>query len=49
MYYALPSVVPYGQMPSRDATRQDTLDCAAVEPFEDLRTHAKYVQSSEGE
>jgi hypothetical protein len=25
------------------------LDCAAVEPFEDLRTHAKSFQSPEGE
>ena len=28
---------------------EDALDCAAVEPFEDLRTHAKSFQSSEGE
>ena len=27
---------------------QDTLDGAAVEPFEDLRTHAKSFQSPEG-
>jgi hypothetical protein len=30
-----------------DATSQDALDCAAVEPFEDLRTHAKSFQSPE--
>ena len=32
-----------------DATGQDALDGAAVEPFEDLRTHAKSFQSPEGE
>ena len=29
--------------------RQDALDGAAVEPFEDLRTHVKSFQSPEGE
>ena len=28
-------------VPGSDATGQDALDVAAVEPFEDLRTHAK--------
>ena len=32
-----------------DATSQDANDGAAVEPFEDLRTHAKSFQSPEGE
>jgi hypothetical protein len=32
-----------------DATRQDALGGAAVKPFEDLRTHAKSFQSTEGE
>ena len=32
-----------------DATGQDPLDSAAVEPFEDLGTHAKSFQSPEGE
>ena len=32
-----------------DATSQDALDGAAVEPFEDLRTHAKSFQSPDGE
>ena len=32
-----------------DATHQDALNGAAVKPFEDLRTHAKYFQSPEGE
>ena len=32
-----------------DATRQDALDGAAIEPFEDLRIHAKSFQSPEGE
>ena len=35
-------------MPSGDATGQDALDGAAVEPFEDLGTHAKSFQSHEG-
>uniref|UniRef100_A0AAZ3Q0N0 F-box and WD repeat domain containing 5 n=1 Tax=Oncorhynchus tshawytscha TaxID=74940 RepID=A0AAZ3Q0N0_ONCTS len=36
-------------IPGSDATSQDALDGAAVEPFEDLRTHAKSFQSPEGE
>ena len=36
-------------VPEGDATSQDALDGAAVEPFEDLRTHAKSFQSLEGE
>ena len=32
-----------------DATSQDALDGAAVEPFEDLRTHVKSFQSPGGE
>ena len=32
-----------------DATSPDALDGAAVEPFEDLRTHAESFQSPEGE
>ena len=32
-----------------DATGQDALNCAAVEVFEDLGTHAKSCQSPEGE
>jgi hypothetical protein len=50
--YALPSVVPWGQavaIPESGATSQDALDGAAVKPFEDLRSHAKYFQSPEGE
>jgi hypothetical protein len=35
-------------IPSGDATNQDALDGAAVELFEDLRTHAKSFQSPEG-
>jgi hypothetical protein len=41
--FTLPSV------PGSDATSQDSLEGAAVEPFEDLRTHAKSFQSPEGE
>ena len=36
-------------IPSGDATGQDALDGAAVEPFEDMGTHAKSFQSPEGE
>ena len=36
-------------IPGSDATNQDALDVAAVEPVEDLRTHAKFFQSLEGE
>ena len=36
-------------LPGSDATSQNALDVAAVEPFEDLRTHAKSFQSPEGE
>ena len=35
-------------IPGSDATVQDALDGAAVEPFEDLRTNSKYFQSPEG-
>ena len=48
--------LPYQQLPYRavaipgsDASSQDALDGAVVEPFDDLRTHDKYVQSPEGE
>ena len=36
-------------IPGGDSTSQDALDVAAVEHFEDLRTHAKYFQSPEEE
>ena len=36
-------------IPGGDATSQDALDGAAVELFEDLRTHATSFQSPEGE
>ena len=36
-------------MPGSDATGQDVLDSAAVEPFEDLGTQAKSFQSPQGE
>ena len=36
-------------IPGGDAAGQDALDGAAVEPFEDLGTHAKSFQSPEGE
>ena len=36
-------------IPASDATGQDALEGAAVEPFEDLGTHAKTFQSTEGE
>ena len=36
-------------IPGGDATSQDALDGAAVEPFEDLGANAKYFQSPEGE
>ena len=36
-------------IPGSDATSQDALGGAAVEHFEDLRTHAKSFQSLEGE
>ena len=36
-------------IPGGDATGQDALDGAAVEPFEDLGAHAKSFQSPEGE
>ena len=54
LYSALQSddeQLPYQavMLPGSDATRQDALDGAAVEPFEDLRTHAKSFQSPEGE
>ena len=32
-----------------DATSQDALDGAVVEPFEELRTNDKYFQSPDGE
>ena len=32
-------------VPGSDATSQDALDVAAVEPFEDLRTHANLFSS----
>jgi hypothetical protein len=35
--------------PGSDTTCQEGLNGAAVEPFEDLRTHAKTFQSPEGE
>ena len=35
-------------MSSGDAACQDALDCAAVEPFEDLRAHPKSFQPPEG-
>ena len=36
-------------LPGGDATGQDALDGAAVEPFEELGAHAKSVQSPKGE
>ena len=36
-------------IPGGDATCQGTLDVAAVEPFEELRTNGKSFQSPEGE
>ena len=36
-------------IPGGDATGQDALGGAAVEPFEDLGTHAKSLQAPEGE
>ena len=36
------------QLHTRHTSGQDALDCAAVEPFEDLGTHGKSFQSSEG-
>ena len=36
-------------IPGSDSTSQDALDGAAEEPFEDLKTHAKYFQSPESE
>ena len=36
-------------IPGSDASSQDALNGAAVEPFEDLRTHAKSFQFPEGE
>ena len=36
-------------VPGSDATGQDALDVAAVEPFEDLRTNAKSFSFPEGE
>jgi hypothetical protein len=36
-------------IPGGDATGQDALDCAAVELFENLGTHAESFQSPEGE
>ena len=36
-------------MPGGDATGQDALNSAAVEPFEDLGTHDKSFQSPEWE
>ena len=42
--------LPYqAVIPGSDATSQDALGVAAVEPFVDLKTHAKYLQSPEGE
>jgi hypothetical protein len=46
MHYPLKCLAVRGRaiaVPGSDATCQDALDVAAVEPFEDLRTHAKYV------
>ena len=43
-HYPLKCLAVAGQaiaVPGSDATGQDALDVAAVEPFEDLRTHAK--------
>ena len=43
-HYPLSCLVVGGQavaVSGSDATSQDALDVAAVEPFEDLRTHAK--------
>ena len=37
------------QLPYQAAMQPDALDGAAVEPFEDLRTHVKSFQSPEGE
>ena len=36
-------------IPGSDATSQDAFDGAAVELFEDLRTHDKSFQTPEGE
>jgi hypothetical protein len=36
-------------IPGSDSTSQDAFDGAAVEPFEDLGTHAKSFQSPDGE
>ena len=36
-------------IPRGDAASEDALDGAAVEPFEDLRAHAKTFQPTEGE
>ena len=41
--------MPLVTIPGDDATGQGALDGAAVEPFEDLGTHAKSFQSPEGE
>ena len=50
--YALQCLAVGGQavaIPGSDATSQDALGGAAVEPFEEMRTHAKSFQSPEGE
>lgn len=51
-HYPLQCLAVRGQavsIPGSDATSQDALDGAVVEPFEDLRTHAKSFQSPEVE
>ena len=37
------------QLPYQAVMQPDAFDGAAVEPFEDLRTHAKSYKSPEGE
>jgi hypothetical protein len=53
MYWAVHTTLADGgravAIPGSDATSQDALNGTAVEPFEDLRTHAKSFQSPEGE
>ena len=48
LWYALRSRCRTVNIPGGDSNGQDALDCAAVEPFEDLGTHAKPLQSPEG-
>ena len=49
MYWAVHTTLCSALRPGVDTTRQDALDGAALERFEDLGTHAKYFQSPEGE